>query len=105
MEAVITDGRVDSVSGAKCKRGIDYANQEILDPKRNIASSVKVNGGELPLVSVRLTGLIPKNRIFDAIEEIKKLEVDAPVKVGQILINNVFGLRVDLIATKNIAKK
>lgn len=53
-----------SVEGALCKRGETYARQELIAPKRSIASSVLVEGGELPLVSVRTKGVIPKNMIF-----------------------------------------
>lgn len=53
-----------TVTGNTCKKGKEYAIQELTDPQRNIATSVLVTGGELPLASVRLTRPIPKNRIF-----------------------------------------
>ena len=61
-----------SVEGALCKRGETYARQELIAPKRSIASSVLVEGGELPLVSVRTKGVIPKNMIFPVMKEIRK---------------------------------
>lgn len=64
---------IHSLEGATCKRGAEYVKQELTDPKRNIATSVLVEGGELPLASVRLTAPIPKARIFDAMDEIKKM--------------------------------
>lgn len=91
-----------SVDGALCPKGHQYAEQEILNPKRNIASSIRVIGGTSPLVSVRLTGPIPKNRIFDVMAKIKNVTIDAPVSIGQILIPNVLGLGQDVIATKQI---
>ena len=94
--------KIRSVEGALCPKGYEYARQELFDPRRNIASSVRVAGGTAPLVSVRLTGPIPKNKIFDVMAEIKKTTVDAPVKIGQILIPNVLGLGQDVIATKRI---
>jgi len=102
MEAEIVDKQIISVKGAKCKRGNEYISQEVIDPKRNIASSVKVISGEIPLVSVRLTDLISKDRIFDTMSEIKKIKIEAPVKIGQVLISNVLNLGVDVIATKHI---
>lgn len=102
LEIEIEDGKVLSVNGALCPRGKAYANQEVTDPRRNIATSVLVDGGELPLVSVRLTAPIPKARIFDAMEEIKKIRLTAPVKAGQVVIENLLDLGVSVIATKNV---
>ena len=93
-----------SLEGATCKRGAEYVKQELTDPKRNIATSVLVEGGELPLASVRLTAPIPKARIFDAMDEIKKCRLKAPVKAGTVVIKGIVGLDADVIVTKNVAK-
>ena len=90
------------VTGNTCKKGEEYAVQELTDPRRNIATSVLVTGGELPLASVRLTHAIPKNRIFDVMEEIKKHKLTAPVKAGQVVIENVLGLGSNVIATVTV---
>jgi CxxC motif-containing protein len=96
---------VRSVEGQGCKRGAEYVRQELTDPRRTIASSVPVRGGELPLTSVRLTAPIPKTRIFDAMREIKKLSLDAPVEAGTILAPNLLGLDTDLVITKSVDRK
>ncbi len=105
MEAEIDGMTISSVEGAACNKGVEYVEQEILNPQRNIATSVLVENGDIPLVSVRLTGTIPKARIFDVMNEIKKVRLSAPVKMGQILIKNVVGLDSDVIATKNVYVK
>ncbi|MGI6358503.1 MAG: DUF1667 domain-containing protein [Bacillota bacterium] len=104
ITAEVDGPRVISISGALCKRGKDYVTQEILDPKRNIASSIKVNDGKLPLVSVRLTDVIPKRSIFKVMDAIKATQVAAPVTIGQVLIRDVAGLGVDVIATKSVER-
>ena len=78
--------------------------QELTDPKRNIATSVLVEGGESPLASVRLTAPIPKARIFDAMDEIRKCRLAAPVKAGTVVIKGILGLDADVIVTKNVEK-
>ena len=93
---------VVEVKGNTCKKGKEYINQELTNPKRNISSSVKVINGDLDIVSVRLNGSIPKDKIFEVMDEIKNITVDAPVKIGDIIKNNILNLNVDLIATKNI---
>lgn len=76
--------------------------QEIENPMRNIATSVLIDGGELPLASVRLSGMIPKDRIFDVMDEIRKVEMPAPVHEGDVAIADVLGLGVDVIVTKDV---
>ena len=96
---------VRSIEGQTCSRGAEYVRQELTAPRRTIASSVLVRGGELPLASVRLTAPIPKAKIFDAMREIKKLTVDAPVEAGTVLIPNLLGLGADVAVTKSVARK
>ena len=93
------------VTGNKCPRGVEYAEQEIKNPMRTIASSVNLEGGVMPLVSVRVTGPIPKAKIMDVMEVIRKTTVSAPVKIGDVLIADVLGLGVDVVATRNVVRK
>lgn len=92
------------VTGNTCPKGREYAVQELTDPRRSIASSVLVEGGELPLVSVRLDRPIPKGRIFDVMQVIQQQRLAAPVQAGQIVVKNVLGLQSNLIATKTVRK-
>lgn len=90
-------------NGNLCARGEEYVRQELLDPRRTISSSVAVSGGELPLVSVRLTKPISRERIMDVMKVIRELQITAPVRSGQILSADILGLGSDLIATRNVA--
>lgn len=91
-----------SVTGNLCGKGEAYAKQELLDPQRSVASVVTVEGGQLPLASVRLSKPIPKDRIFAVMAEIRKQKLQAPVHIGQVVIKDILGTGSDLIATKNI---
>ncbi|KUO64127.1 MAG: molybdopterin oxidoreductase [Gracilibacter sp. BRH_c7a] len=93
------------LEGATCQRGGEYVQQELFAPQRNIATSIKVIRGNMPLVSVRLTDAIPKERIFDVMDEIKKVKLEAPVNLGQVIIKDVLGLNRDVIATKQVLRK
>lgn len=97
-----TEKRKILVTGNTCRKGEEYAVQEMTDPQRNIATSILVIGGELPLTSVRLTRAVPKNRIFDVMEEIRRQKLNAPVKAGQVVIKNVLSLGSDVIVTKTV---
>ena len=104
LEAQITDGKCESVSGNLCPKGAQYAAQEVEEPKRTIASSVTVKNGVLLLASVRLNRAVPKEKIFNVMEEVRRIVLDAPVYAGDIASENILGLGSDLIVTKNVER-
>ena len=97
--------KIQDLSGNRCKVGQQYAEKEISNPERTLTTTVKVKHGNLPLVSVRTNKPIPKGRIFDAMNLLAKVEVDAPIKIGEIIIQNIFDTNVNIVATKNVSKK
>lgn len=105
IQAELADGELRSLSGAACPRGEVYVRQELTDPRRNIATSVLVEGGVLPLASVRLTEPIPKDRVFDAMEQIKKVRLKAPVQAGTVVIRGILGYGADVIVTKTVEER
>ena len=104
IEAEYEGGSVLSVSGNLCPRGRDYVTSELVDPRRTIASSVRVLGGAMPLASVRLTAPIPKARLFDAMRAINGVTLTAPVSIGDVVIHRLLGLDCDVIATRNVGR-
>ncbi len=72
---------------------------------RTIASSVRVEGGVLPLASVRLTKPIPKEQLFEAMKVIRTIHLTAPVQAGEVLVHHILGCDSDLIVTKSIPAK
>ena len=101
--SVQIDGEKLTVSGNTCPRGADYAQKELTDPRRIVTSTVKVEGGKLPVVSVKTVTDIPKDKIFACMNALKKVTVSAPVSMGQIVLANVADTGVDVIATKEIS--
>jgi len=99
------DKTIQAVSGNRCKIGLEYAEKEVFNPERTLTTTVKVKNGHLPLVSVRTNKPIPKNRIFDAMDLLAKVEVEAPVKIGAPIVQNIFDTGVNVVATKNVTKK
>jgi len=100
----IKGDKVDVLSGNKCKKGVNYAIYEALDPRRVLTTSVLVEDGEWPLVSVKSSRPVPKNKIFDVLKEIRKVKIKAPVKIGRTIIMDVAGTGIDIISTKSIKK-
>jgi len=93
------------VEGNRCKRGRDYALTEVTAPERTITSSVRVIGGELPLVSVKTDGTVPKARILEYMKIIKKTRAKAPVNIGDVIIKDLGGTGVKVVATKKVGKR
>lgn len=96
------DGRVISVSGNTCRRGELYARKEVTHPTRIVTTTVRVTGGTADMVSVKTKEDIPKGKIFECIQALKDIEVQAPVHIGDVLVKNIAGTGVDIVATKNI---
>ncbi len=92
---------VVSVTGNTCPRGDKYARQECTHPERMLTSTVKLEGGKLPVVSVKSASPIPKEMLFEAMKEINKVTLNAPVKIGDVVIKNILGTGVDIIATND----
>lgn len=96
------DGDIQ-VIGNQCDKGIPFALEEVLRPKRNLATSVPIAGTAARMVSVRLNGPVPRDLLFPILAEIAKLRPQAPVRRGQVLIANVLGAGVDVIATRTVS--
>ncbi len=93
---------VVSVTGNTCPNGDRYARKEVTDPRRTVTSTVRVLGGILPVVSVKTAQDIPKNKIFDCMQELATIRVKAPVQEGDVIVSNIADTGVSVIATKEI---
>jgi CxxC motif-containing protein len=89
------------VKGNGCWRGADYAVQEATSPMRTLTSLVRVAGGAEPLCPVKTSSPIPKTIIGAALQAVRAARIDAPVKIGDVMIRNIAGTGADLVATAN----
>ena len=105
LEVEMEGNEVLAVSGNTCRNGEKYARKELTNPTRIVPSLVRVTGGTLGMVSVKTATDIPKGKIFDCVKELKKIEISAPVHIGQVIIENVAGTGVAVVATKNVPAK
>ena len=93
-----------NVSGNTCPRGAVYAKQELTHPTRTLTSTVKIISENEVALPVKSDKPLPKEKIFDAMEVINKTCVKAPIKIGDIVVKNIFGLDVNIVATKDILR-
>ncbi len=102
LQASPADDGEFKISGNKCKRGLIYGLQEMKDPRRNISSTVCVKGAEINALPVKTAKPIPKNKIFEVMEELNKIIVEAPIHVGDVIIEDVLHTGVNIVATRNL---
>lgn len=102
MTVTIEDGKVTDVKGNTCPRGVKYANDEVTAPKRMLTSTVHIEGGLLPLLPVVSASVLPKERILDCAAYLRGVKVQAPVKAGDIIVKDIFGLGVDIVASRDM---
>lgn len=94
------DGEKTCVSGNGCPKGEKYGIEECTHPTRTVTSIVRVENRKNTMVSVKTASTVPKENVFDVMEIIRKTSVKAPVKIGDIILTDIYGT--DIIVTKDI---
>ena len=102
LTATLEGGVVTAVTGNTCKRGDSYARKECVHPERTVTGTVRVSGGALPVVSVRTAGEVPKEKVLDVARALCRVHLTAPVQAGDVVIPNVLGTGVDVVATRSV---
>ena len=94
--------KVLSVDGQGCKRGLEYASAEYAHPVRILTTTVKLEGDAADLLPVRSNKPLPKEKIMDCMALIRAAAVKAPVARYDVIIPNICGTGVDIVATKSV---
>ena len=102
LTVTLENGEVTRVTGNTCPRGEAYARKECTNPTRIVTTTVRVEGGRLPVVSVKTASDIPKGNITDCVRALKNVKVKAPVHIGDVILENAAGTGVNIIATKDV---
>jgi CxxC motif-containing protein len=105
LQVELENDEVRNVTGYTCARGKEYAVKEVTNPTRIVTTTVRVTNGSLPVVSVKTSTDIPKDKIRDCISALKGVTVTAPVQIGDVILENIAGMNSNVIATKNIRAK
>ena len=94
--------QVLSVTGYTCKRGLEYASAEFAHPVRILTTTVKIAGSANELLPVRSAKPVPKEKLFDCMEVIRSTQVELPVASYDVIISDICGTGVDIVATKTV---
>lgn len=92
------------VSGNFCPRGIKYATEEMTMPMRTVTTSLYVDGGEEKMVSAKTADTVPKEKIAMVLSQARSVRATAPLAIGDVLIENIAGTGVNLVATRKVRK-
>ena len=102
-DAAGTSGEKEfSVAGNICKKGIDYARDEITNPVRMICTTAKISGGIHRVIPVKTDKPIPEKFKLEVVREVNKLNLKSPVKMGDVLISDIFGTGVNIVAERDM---
>lgn len=93
-----------NVTGNTCPRGKEYAINELTAPKRVITSTVVIESSLIKRLPVKTNGAIPKELIFDCMKVLDAVRVKAPVEIGEVVVKDVLGTGIDVVATRTIEK-
>lgn len=94
--------KILKVEGNLCKRGLEYASAEFAHPVRILTTTVKMAGVSGELLPVRSNAPLPKEKLFDCMEVIRKVEVALPVERYSVVVENICDTGVDIVATKTV---
>ena len=97
-------GDVVEVRGWGCKKGKVYGEEEHTDPRRMVATSVRIKGGAWGRVPVKTSGSIPKTMVREVSRAVRGIEVEAPIKMGTVVLANVLGTGVDIVTTRDMER-
>lgn len=100
MEVDVENGY--KVTGNACPRGEVYGKEELIAPKRVVTSTIKIQGGIHERVPVKTDGAIPKELVFQCMDLLKNKVVSSPVKMGEIIFENIFNTGVNIVITRDM---
>jgi len=103
MEAHTEGKEVIELEGNRCKKGIEYAGQEFFSPERILATTVKTDNPQLPLLPVRSDKSLPRERLEESMDVIAQHTVSGPIRMGKIIVRNILNTGVNIIASKSMA--
>lgn len=102
LNAEIESGNVVSITGNTCPRGEKYGREELTAPQRMLTTTVRITNGILPMLPVVSQKALPKAKLYDCMEVLRKIQVAAPIKAGQVIVHDILGLGVDIVASRDM---
>ncbi|TET13834.1 MAG: DUF1667 domain-containing protein [Dehalococcoidia bacterium] len=105
IDVQLEDGNVVSTEGNKCAKSEEFVLQELKEPMRILTTTIRIRGAKWAMLPVRTDEPIPKRLLFKVIEELANIEMQAPVKVSDVIVSDVAGTGANIVATRNMKRE
>ena len=105
IDVELEDGNVVSTEGNKCAKSEEFVLQELREPMRILTTTIRIKGAKWAMLPVRTDIAIPKRLLFRVIEELANMELQAPVKVSDVIIRDVAGTGANIVAARNMKRE
>jgi len=96
------NNEVEEIKGYTCKRGLEYGKAESVNPVRMLTTTIRIDGGKLPVIPVKSDKPLPKDLLLECMNIISKVQVKAPVSSGEVIVENILGTGVNIITTREM---
>jgi len=104
IDVELQGGNVVSMEGNKCQKGEEFVLQELEEPMRILTTTVPIKGAKWAMLPVRTDKAIPKRLLFKVIEQLADIELQAPVKMYDVILKNTAGTGANIVATRNMKR-
>lgn len=102
LELTVVDGKILEITGNDCKRGEDYARQEYTAPSRLVSTTIACNSGLWPRLPVKTAAAVPKDKVMAVVRTLHTIKIEAPVQMGQVILDDVEKTGIAVIATRSL---
>ena len=102
IDVEVENGTIISMEGHQCEKSEDFILQELKEPMRTLTSTVRITGAKWPMLPVRTDKPIPKRLFFPVMNALANVDIHAPVKVADVIIEDIEGTGANVIATRNM---
>ncbi len=104
IDVELRDGEVLSLTGNRCAKGKDFVLQELEEPMRVLTTTVPIEGAKWAMLPVRTDRSIPRRLFFEVMGEVGGVQLQAPVQVSDVILEDVAGTGANIIATRNMKR-
>ncbi|MDB9312512.1 DUF1667 domain-containing protein [Spirulina sp. CS-785/01] len=104
LEVEADDGEIVEVRGFSCQRGENYAKQEFVEPRRMVTTTVKINHSLWARIPVKTVDAIPKERVQDLCDALHRIQLEAPVEMGDVILEDALGTGINVVASRSMPR-
>ena len=104
IDVELQNGKVVSMEGNKCQKGEEFVSQELEEAMRILTTTVSIKGAKWAMLPVRTDKAIPKRLLSKVIEQLADIELQAPVKMYDVIVKDVAGTDANIVATRNMKR-